>query len=369
MDFHVKPSFDIESGLHYLIQCNKLAHLVSLFCLHPLLLRNFKSFFLNTGLLVLTILIAIPYFKVPWDASGMYMMLWLRMLDIGCLDLDKSKLNFRDYIRIWWSSETDEMRDKNILQCKKSPSDGRSRRYLERSVHTRSFGTLDWLKFIGQYFSVILLFLTLVKLQNSARFDLWRPKPWTVLDFADFEMALFYYISAVMLYSMIYLGHQLYSHVISFVFDCPSVLVVANPFVSTSLQDFWANRWNVTTQYSIKRLSYDVLYPRLDFCSKNVRRVISILATFVFSGLMHEWQVYAVLGASRWEQFTFFVLHGVLVLLEMIVCKFVYNMTNYHIFKDSSPGLLMIYSQTVFLATAPLFFSSVILSGAFSNIL
>ncbi|KMT12868.1 hypothetical protein BVRB_4g089600 [Beta vulgaris subsp. vulgaris] len=96
------------------------------------------------------------------------------------------------------------------------------------------------------------------------------------------------------------------------------------PYLSTSLQDFWGRRWN--------RMISDILrhtvYKPIKSTFENVlglkwaswAPVMGVMSAFVVSGLMHELIFFYVTRATpTWEVTWFFVLHGVCVVLEMIV--------------------------------------------------
>ncbi|PIN07315.1 Long-chain-alcohol O-fatty-acyltransferase [Handroanthus impetiginosus] len=91
------------------------------------------------------------------------------------------------------------------------------------------------------------------------------------------------------------------------------------PYLTTSLQDFWGRRWNLvvtrilrpTVYHPVRRISTRVLGIRW-------APAPAILVTFLVSGLMHE-IIYYYLTRERptWEVTWFFVLHGLLVVVEI----------------------------------------------------
>ena len=81
-----------------------------------------------------------------------------------------------------------------------------------------------------------------------------------------------------------------------------------SPWKSASLHDFWSNRWNLRTQASLKRIVHDPLLPS--------GRIVAVLGTFCITGILHEWMLYAAHGHSTHEQFWFFMIHGVFVVIE-----------------------------------------------------
>ncbi|CAK9165478.1 unnamed protein product [Ilex paraguariensis] len=91
------------------------------------------------------------------------------------------------------------------------------------------------------------------------------------------------------------------------------------PYLATSLQDFWGRRWNLmissilrpTVFYPVRRISTPVV-------GKFWGLQLAYLATFLVSGLMHEIIYYYVTRVSpTWEVTWFFVLHGVCTGVEV----------------------------------------------------
>ncbi|KAE8125456.1 hypothetical protein FH972_020262 [Carpinus fangiana] len=95
------------------------------------------------------------------------------------------------------------------------------------------------------------------------------------------------------------------------------------PYLATSLQDFWGQRWNLmvtsilrpTVYNPVRRLSTDIVGPRL-------ASLPAVIASFLVSGLMHEVMFYYFTRAyPTWEVTWFFILHGVCVAIEIVVKK------------------------------------------------
>ncbi|KAK8485987.1 hypothetical protein V6N13_134062 [Hibiscus sabdariffa] len=97
------------------------------------------------------------------------------------------------------------------------------------------------------------------------------------------------------------------------------------PYLATSLQDFWGRRWNLmatgilrpTVYDPVRRISARVLGPVWV-------SLPAVLAVFVVSGLMHELLFYYWSHvAPSWEVTWFFILHGVATTVEVAVKKVV----------------------------------------------
>ncbi|XVF77324.1 hypothetical protein PTKIN_Ptkin14bG0033900 [Pterospermum kingtungense] len=91
------------------------------------------------------------------------------------------------------------------------------------------------------------------------------------------------------------------------------------PYLSTSLQDFWGKRWNIMVTDLLRHTIYKPVRSFSDmFLGPKWAPLPAILATFVVSGLMHEALFYFMTRASpTWEVTCYFVLHGACVLVEV----------------------------------------------------
>ncbi|OVA20218.1 hypothetical protein BVC80_157g5 [Macleaya cordata] len=94
------------------------------------------------------------------------------------------------------------------------------------------------------------------------------------------------------------------------------------PYLSTSLQDFWGRRWNLMVTSILRPTVYDPIIP---ICTRIFGRwapVPGVVLTFVVSGLMHELMFYHITRVDpTWEVMWFFVLHGICTALEVILKK------------------------------------------------
>ncbi|KAE8701906.1 Acyl-CoA--sterol O-acyltransferase 1 [Hibiscus syriacus] len=91
------------------------------------------------------------------------------------------------------------------------------------------------------------------------------------------------------------------------------------PFLSTSLQDFWGKRWNLMVSSILRPTVYE---PTLRFSSAVIGRkwapLPSVFLTFVVSGVMHELMFYYLGRVSPTGEVTwFFLIHGVCLTVEI----------------------------------------------------
>lgn len=97
------------------------------------------------------------------------------------------------------------------------------------------------------------------------------------------------------------------------------------PYLSTSLQDFWGRRWNLMVSNILHPTVY---HPVRSISARFVARkwapIPAVLATFFVSGLMHELVFYNI-GRLKptGEAACFFLLHGVSLSVEIGIKKMV----------------------------------------------
>ncbi|KAK1407302.1 hypothetical protein QVD17_38916 [Tagetes erecta] len=95
------------------------------------------------------------------------------------------------------------------------------------------------------------------------------------------------------------------------------------PYLATSVQDFWGHRWNLMTSCILRAMVYN---PVRSICTPTLGKLrgqmLAIFCTFVVSGLMHELMYfYMIRVPPTWEVTWFFVLHGAWTACEVAVKK------------------------------------------------
>ncbi|KAF8030286.1 hypothetical protein BT93_E2666 [Corymbia citriodora subsp. variegata] len=95
------------------------------------------------------------------------------------------------------------------------------------------------------------------------------------------------------------------------------------PYLSTSLQDFWGRRWNIMVTRILRPTVYD---PVLALASRAVGRryaaLPAVLGTFVVSALMHELIFYYLGRVKPTGEITwFFLFHGLCLMAEIAAKK------------------------------------------------
>eukprot|EP00238_Polyblepharides_amylifera_P013141 CAMPEP_0196575448 /NCGR_PEP_ID=MMETSP1081-20130531/4924_1 /TAXON_ID=36882 /ORGANISM="Pyramimonas amylifera, Strain CCMP720" /LENGTH=167 /DNA_ID=CAMNT_0041893753 /DNA_START=679 /DNA_END=1182 /DNA_ORIENTATION=+ len=107
---------------------------------------------------------------------------------------------------------------------------------------------------------------------------------------------------------------------------------MAEPYLSTSLRDFWGRRWNLTAGYTLRELIYEPIvegrWIRLPGAGKKgkrpstVRSIAGVMAAFSVSGIIHEYFIWRSTGVSNMEWFAFFFVSGIAVILESAIFSF-----------------------------------------------
>ncbi|CDY17327.1 BnaA10g09610D [Brassica napus] len=101
--------------------------------------------------------------------------------------------------------------------------------------------------------------------------------------------------------------------VVSTLLGCDIEPVFNEPYLATSLQDFWSRRWNLMVSAVLRSAVHIPVQP-------NIAVLVGVMASFLVSGLMHELiYFYAIRLPPTWEVTCFFVLQGVATTSEMVV--------------------------------------------------
>ncbi|KAI6704620.1 hypothetical protein NL676_007582 [Syzygium grande] len=95
------------------------------------------------------------------------------------------------------------------------------------------------------------------------------------------------------------------------------------PYLATSLQDFWGRRWNLMVTSILRPSVYDPVRSASGrFVGRQWASLPAMLATFAVSALMHE-LIFYYIGRKEpaWVVTGFFLLHGVAVVAEVVAKK------------------------------------------------
>ncbi|XP_068322484.1 long-chain-alcohol O-fatty-acyltransferase-like [Pyrus communis] len=96
------------------------------------------------------------------------------------------------------------------------------------------------------------------------------------------------------------------------------------PYLATSLQDFWGSRWNIM----VSRILHPTVYEPVREISTGAlgtkwAPIPAVIASFFVSAVMHELIFYYNIGRTlpTWELTCFFLLHGICLSIEIVIKK------------------------------------------------
>lgn len=95
------------------------------------------------------------------------------------------------------------------------------------------------------------------------------------------------------------------------------------PYLSTSLQDFWGTRWNLMVTRILRPTVYEpTLTISAMILGRRLASLPAVFATFIASAIMHE-LIFYYLGRARprWVVTLFFLLHGFCLVMEISIKK------------------------------------------------
>jgi len=177
----------------------------------------------------------------------------------------------------------------------------------------------------------------------------------------DLDTHLKYYTFMYLIGGCIYLCFNVLLDVVGLIWEFgfnmkPKKLFNA-PFLASSPRDFWSRRWNMFFRDFFHKIFF-----------KNVkgityrRAMISALAIFFISGVLHEYVHWAIIGNLSGLNFAFFMLHGAAATLQAVI------QTLFPLLKRT-PTWVAIPLHTVFLAlTIPLFIDPYLQAGFIKSV-
>jgi Membrane bound O-acyl transferase family len=147
-----------------------------------------------------------------------------------------------------------------------------------------------------------------------------------ILHFFHWGHLLNNFTVACLTYQCLDVGTRAVSFLISSLTGFKVIALMKNPiFGSQSPSDFWGRRWNLMIHDSLKRGMY------MPLLKLRLSRPVAMLATFIFSGILHEYvcsiiymkhilfpELFKHMKIIYGRQFLFFVWNGIVVLLEYI---------------------------------------------------
>ncbi|XP_050383009.1 probable long-chain-alcohol O-fatty-acyltransferase 5 [Argentina anserina] len=124
------------------------------------------------------------------------------------------------------------------------------------------------------------------------------------------------------------------------------------PYLSTSLQDFWGRRWNLMISNLLRSTIHKPVRSAVEaIAGREWAPLPAVLAAFLVSGLMHELIYYYMTRVTpTWEVTLFFVLHGVCLVVEVGMKKILTPKWRWHwaVSVPMTLGFLMVTATWLF---------------------
>lgn len=291
-----------------------------------------------------------------------YISFILRSLDASSLDAKTIRnLKFIDYLRFLISFQLPE-------SAGQEQKDAKMMEKLSVSHDQQTWGYFAGV--LPICFAKFILSLAILKYLKVFRSE-WHRNHMEMCNFNDFMSCVDIYLLGIGLLMTMDVSITMVNHFFSLVLQTPYVPMMNQPYLATSIRDFWANRWNLIVQRGLRKLAFQpVLYllghrfplgrvPKLHLA-------IASLATFLLSAIIHEWIILVLLdNPTTWEQFAFFMLHGIITIFEVTFQSFLKGIID---FNHIPRPIKVLYTQFVLLLTGALFMNPFIREQSYFKI-
>lgn len=107
------------------------------------------------------------------------------------------------------------------------------------------------------------------------------------------------------------------NYLISLLFDNSSLF--NHPYFSTSPSDLWGRRWHQLLRECLIELGYLPIRSLFTNNNKTLGHIMGLLASFILSGIFHEYIIISLFGKITGEHFSFFIFQGIMVILWEII--------------------------------------------------
>ncbi|KAI8892807.1 hypothetical protein BC833DRAFT_610613 [Globomyces pollinis-pini] len=346
--------------------------------LHFVLLKLNLSKFYSTFLLALCCVV-IPLYvsNLGFMKGGPFFPTLTRISSIGTLSEETKDWTIKDYITYYYTFDSTKnrkhLRKKYKRLLKEDPNNAQALNYFARSsvIHNKSISYHA--KLLAHILFNTILVCSVGYYLHYYEAD-WKPRSWTLLDLTDLNLVKNNVIFGIGLFAMINISHSFWGYLVALVFKCPYYFAMNYPFFATSLQDFWGNRCKLNSQTFLKRLAYDIVLKFFGYTKESKKKppksikLLGFIGTFFLSGILHEYLLLVMGFETHLEQLGFFMLHSMLVILEGLVVDFIYNITGYHLIRDSPWIVKVVYTNLVLLYTSPLMFNAYLTGGMYTEL-
>ncbi|KAL2916586.1 hypothetical protein HK105_204019 [Polyrhizophydium stewartii] len=269
----------------------------------------------------------------------MSMLSALRLMDVATVPSATSKAwSFPEYVEYCLTLDTKPMRDYRQAQLVKRASQatgGRTaRRFLERQVPPEKrnavyYANLTmWIAAQWIAYNICIYYMEFGPFERNP--PLMQPFNFARISLKNLADVL---APTLTICIVLNLSYVFCFHAIVELFRIPYNPMMDNPFISSSFRDFWSVRWNMLVKQTLHRLTFEPTMkflslfsgPRNRDSSKDVRppawhAAVAAFNAFIFSGLMHEWLIFALMDIpTTGEQMVFFLIHGVVTVGQVVV--------------------------------------------------
>ncbi|KAJ2996316.1 hypothetical protein HDV02_006637 [Globomyces sp. JEL0801] len=301
-------------------------------------------------------------------AGFFYLAITLRFIDIAQLPQKiTQKLTLTDYMEYLLAFELNPKYQPLVSQ-KVEPDQQKNMKVCARVAKTVQYEDLTANYFQSLFFKTVFklaIYESMVCYLLYYRRN-WIPKPFEL--FYDFWSLLDCYIYGVSFSIGLDIAIVIFSHSNSLIFKVPYVPVMNHPYLSTSVRQFWGERWNLIIQTSLRRAVFNPVIKMFGYDSNLSTRtfpawllILASFSTFVFSAIMHEWFVFILCDLpTTGEQLVFFTLHGIICILEVVGRKAVQKTIGVDIASIIPTWLQIIYATSIVVFTSPWFLNPLV---------
>ncbi|GMH38430.1 hypothetical protein BSKO_06314 [Bryopsis sp. KO-2023] len=166
------------------------------------------------------------------------------------------------------------------------------------------------------------------------------------------------------------------------IFDINSIDSFNYPFVASSSQDNWGNRWNLTTASTMKPISYDlvmadtIIGKNTEDSSKSKksrrpewRRVLAVLSIFTLSGILHTVYFWYLSKLWIWQWMVYFFMLGMAIVLEQAMEQFLLKTLKIDVVRAVPSLIRHVIATVCFLTMNQFFYETVYEIGMFKLVI
>ncbi|KAJ3285198.1 hypothetical protein HDU79_007504 [Rhizoclosmatium sp. JEL0117] len=199
--------------------------------------------------------------------------------------------------------------------------------------------------------------------------------PTGFLSLFDWKGVLDHVMFFILFYCDIWISYVLATLGMVIALGAPYTPIFDQPYLATSLRDFWSHRWNYPIKLTFHRLVFTPLLSLFESYNKatspntskhrhtELQLVTATFASFCFSAMFHEYILVLLMPDEKaGVQFTFFIINGVLCIAQI----WLQRMTGFGISWGFGRGWKVVgwaLTAATLLTTAPLFVGSYARTG------